>query len=34
MKKKLTIAKLVLFAAALALTTTPEIQPLWWLVGY
>lgn len=36
MKKKYSsIVKLALVAtAALLLTTTPVVQPLWWLAGY
>lgn len=35
MKKNFsTIVKLGFVAAALLVTTTPEISPLWWFVGY
>ncbi|PYF06231.1 hypothetical protein BJ095_11162 [Ureibacillus chungkukjangi] len=34
MKKFTTIMKLAVIAAAVVVTTTPEIKPMAWLIGY
>jgi len=34
MKKTSTIIKLAVIAAAVVVTTTPEIKPMMWFIGY
>lgn len=34
MKKISTIFKLAVFTAAVVISTTPEIKPMAWLIGY